>query len=88
MTGRVFWFFGIRKTPKIQEARRAPLLFLRNIKLGHPRIVLFPPFDGLGFDTESTAEGLAEAALGLFGSGVFFGVDPAKMPTAFGQFLE
>ena len=51
-------------------------------------LVLSPPFDRLCFYAERKSEGLTEAALGLFGRFVFFGVDPAEMPTALGQFLE
>jgi hypothetical protein len=80
--------FSVADSAALSFALLTPSLFLGNIKLRHPSPVLSPPFDRLGVDAESTAEGLTEAALGLFGSVVFFGVDPAEMPAAFCQFLE
>ena len=80
--------FSVADSAALSFALLPPPLFLRNIKLRHPSPVLSPPFNRLGFDTESTAEGQAEAALGLFRSVVFFCVNPAEMPAAFGQFLK
>jgi hypothetical protein len=80
--------FLVADSAALALALLPPPLFLRNIKLRHPSLVLPAPFDRFGFDAKGAAEGLTEPALGLFGGVVFFGDDPTEVAAAFGQFLE